>query len=271
MIGLIILCFLVLVSLFADLIADYEETVIKQDIPHRLEAPGKNHWFGTDEYGRDVFARIVHGTRVSLYVGALSVLIGVLAGGTLGALAGYCGGFVDGLIMRLLDVLMALPVMLLTMAIIAAFGSSMINLMLAIGISNIPKFARVLRASVISLKRRGYVEAAQILGLSQGKIILRHILPHCLGPLLVQMTLRVAYAILAISALSYLGIGVKPPSPEWGAMLAGGRSFIRTNAYLSLFPGMAIMLTIVGLNLLGDGLRDALDIQATDLPYKKET
>ncbi len=259
MIGLGILAFFVLISIFADVIADYDTQVIHQDVANRLQAPSAEHWFGTDEYGRDIFARIVHGTRISLYVGLLSVVIGTVIGTVLGALAGYYGGVVDNTIMRILDIFLALPAILLCMAIIAAFGPTTLNLIFAIGVSNVPKFSRVVRGAVITIKDQEFVESARAAGVGEWGIILRHIIPNCMAPIIVQVTLRVAYAILATASLSFLGIGVMPPTPEWGAMLNGGRSFIRESSYLTIFPGLAIMLTVLSLNLLGDGLRDALD------------
>lgn len=259
MLGLAILVVFLLIAIFADVIADYDTVVIKQDIAGRLQGPSGAHWFGTDEYGRDIFARLVHGTRISLIVGFASVVVGVVIGGLLGAVAGYYGGKVDNVIMRLLDIVLAVPAILLCMAIIAAFGTSTANLIFAIGVSNVAKFARVVRASVITLKDQEFVESARTAGCTEFAIILRHIIPNCLAPIIVQFTLRVAYAILATSSLSFLGIGVLPPAPEWGAMLSGGRTFIRDSSYITIFPGIAIMLTILALNLLGDGLRDALD------------
>ncbi len=259
MLGLAILVVFLLIAIFADVIADYDTVVIKQDIAGRLQGPSGAHWFGTDEYGRDIFARLVHGTRISLIVGFASVVVGVVIGGLLGAVAGYYGGKVDNVIMRLLDIVLAVPAILLCMAIIAAFGTSTANLIFAIGVSNVAKFARVVRASVITLKDQEFVESARAAGCTEFAIILRHIIPNCLAPIIVQFTLRVAYTILATSSLSFLGIGVLPPAPEWGAMLSGGRTFIRDSSYITIFPGIAIMLTILALNLLGDGLRDALD------------
>lgn len=259
MLGLAILVGFILIAIFADVIADYNTVVIKQNIPNRLQGPSGEHWFGTDEYGRDIFARLVHGTRISLVVGFASVVVGVFLGGLLGAVAGYYGGGVDSLIMRALDIILAVPSILLCMAIIAAFGTSTLILVFAIGVSNVAKFARVVRASVITLKDQEFVESARAAGATEFSIILKHIIPNCMAPIIVQSTLRVAYAILATSALSFLGIGVLSPTPEWGAMLSGGRTYIRDSSYITIFPGLAIMFTILSLNLLGDGLRDALD------------
>lgn len=257
--GICLIGMFILMAIFADVIADYDTEVIKINVRERLEGPSMNHWFGTDEYGRDIFARIVHGTRISLFVGVISVGIALSIGGTLGALAGYYGGRLDNIIMRFLDILLAIPSILLAICIVAALGASIVNLMIAVGISNIPGFARVVRASVLSVKDQEYVEAARAIGARDHTIILRHVLPNALAPVIVFATLKVATAIMATAGLSFIGLGVKPPAPEWGSMLAGGRAFIRDQMYIVLFPGLAIMTTILSLNLLGDGLRDALD------------
>lgn len=259
MLGLAILIMLVLLSIFADVIADYDEVVVKQDIPNRLKSPSKENWLGTDEYGRDIFARIIHGTRISLYAGIITVGIGLLIGGALGAIAGFYGGILDGIIMRILDILLAIPNILFAMAVIAALGNSNLNLIIAIGLANVPKFARVMRGSVITLREQEFIEAAKAIGANNLTIIVRHIIPNSLAPIIVQSTLRVAFAVLSISGLSFLGLGIQEPVPEWGSMLSGGRRYIRDAGHLAVFPGLAIMLTILSLNLLGDGLRDALD------------
>ena len=254
MLGLAVVVILILVAVFADQIADYNTVVIKQDVVHRFQGPSAEHWFGTDELGRDIFARLVHGARISLLVA-----IALATGGTLGAIAGYFGGVVDNVIMRVMDVFLSIPILLLAIMIVAALGSSMTNLMIAIGLASMPTFARVVRASVLSVKDQEFVEAARAIGATNGHIILRHILPNCLSPIIVQATLRVATAILSTASLSFIGLGIKPPAPEWGAMLASGRSAIRDAPHVVVIPGLVIMITILALNLLGDGLRDALD------------
>ena len=259
MLGLVILSILVLTAIFADVIADYDTEVIKINVLERLEGPSKDHWFGTDEYGRDIFARIVHGTRTSLFVGVISVGIALSVGGALGSIAGYYGGRLDNAIMRVLDVLLAIPSILLSITIVSALGPGLRNLMISVGISNIPGFARVVRASVLSIRDQEYIEAARAIGAKDYQIIFQHVLPNCLAPIIVLSTLKVAGAIMATAGLSFIGLGIKPPEPEWGSMLSGGRSFIRDQAHVVLFPGLAIMVTILSLNLLGDGLRDALD------------
>ncbi|MCL2226320.1 MAG: ABC transporter permease [Oscillospiraceae bacterium] len=257
--GLIVLVVMIILAIFADVIADFETEVIRQNIPNRLQTPCAQHWFGTDEFGRDIFARIVHGTRISLQVGVISVGIALIVGGFLGAIAGFYGGAIDNVIMRIMDVFLAVPGMLLAIAIVAALGSSMTNLMVAVGISSMPSYARILRASVLSVKDMEFVEASRAIGAKNMTIIMSHIIPNSLAPVIVQSTLGVAGAILATAALSFIGLGIQPPNPEWGAMLSSGRAFMRDHPHVVLFPGLSIMLTILVLNMIGDGLRDALD------------
>ena len=259
MLGLTILVMLALTAIFADVIADYDTKVIAQDIPNRLQGPSMEHWCGTDEFGRDIFARLVHGSRVSRVVGLISVSISLFIGGALGAIAGYYGGRVDNVIMRIMDIFLAVPSILLAMTIVAALGTSLVNVMLAIGVSGVPGYARIVRASVMSIKDQEFVEASRAIGAKSPTTIFREILPNCLAPIIVQATLSVAGAILSTASLSFIGLGVQPPSPEWGAMLSGGRNYLRDALHLTLFPGLAIVITILALNLLGDGLRDALD------------
>ena len=257
--GLIILIILVLLAVFADVIANYDNVVIKQNLVHRLQGPSAAHWLGTDEFGRDIFARLVHGTRVSLQVGIVAVGISIVIGGILGAVAGYYGGKLDNTIMRIMDIFLAVPSILLAIAIVSALGPSIINLMLAISISSVPSYARIVRASVLSIRDQEFIEAAKAIGASNTRIIFRHIIPNSLAPVIVQATLGVASAILSTAGLSFIGLGIQPPAPEWGSMLSGGRQYLRYAWWVTTFPGVAIMITILSLNLLGDGLRDALD------------
>lgn len=259
MLGLAILVVLVLCAIFADAIADYDTKVVAQNIANRLQGPSAEHWFGTDEFGRDIFARIIHGSRVSLVVGLISVSVSLVAGGILGAFAGFYGGKIDNVIMRVMDIFLAVPSTLLAMTIVAALGSSLVNVMLAIGVSGIPSYARIVRAAVMSVKDQEFVESSRAIGASSMTTIFREIIPNCMAPIIVQVTLSVASAILSTASLSFIGLGVQPPDPEWGAMLSGGRNFLRDAVHLTLFPGLAIVITILALNLLGDGLRDALD------------
>ena len=257
--GLAILIILFLAALFADQIANYDTVVIKQNLADRLQPPSGKHWLGTDEFGRDIFARIVHGARVSLRVGIIAVSISIICGGILGAIAGYYGGLLDNVIMRAMDIFLAVPSILLAIAIVSALGPSIINLMIAISISSIPRYARIVRASVLSIRDQEFIEAARAIGASNTRIIFRHIIPNSLAPVIVQGTLGVASAILSTAGLSFIGLGIQPPAPEWGSMLSGGRQYLRYAWWVTTFPGVAIMITILSLNLLGDGLRDALD------------
>lgn len=257
--GLIFLIFLILMAVFADVLFDYDTQCINQNIPERLQWPSAQHWFGTDEYGRDLLIRIVFGSRISLSIGFIAVLFGLIVGGVLGAVAGFFGGKIDNIIMRLCDIFLAVPMMLMAIVIVAALGASIVNLVIALSISSVPTFARIVRSAVLTVRDMDYVEAARAIGVKTPRILARYILPNCMGPIIVQTTLRVAATISNTAALSFLGLGVKAPQPEWGALLSSGREFIRDSGYLACIPGICIMLTILALNLLGDGLRDALD------------
>ena len=257
--GLFFLIFLILMAIFADALFDYNTQCINQNIPERLQWPSAQHWFGTDEYGRDLLIRIVFGSRISLSIGFIAVLFGLIVGGLLGAVAGFFGGKIDNIIMRLCDVFLAVPMMLMAIVIVAALGASIVNLVIALSISSVPTFARIVRSAVLTVRDMDYVEAARAIGVKTPRILARYILPNCMGPIIVQTTLRVAATISNTAALSFLGLGVKAPQPEWGALLSSGREFIRDSGYLACIPGICIMLTILALNLLGDGLRDALD------------
>jgi peptide/nickel transport system permease protein len=224
-----------------------------------FELPSSKYLLGTDEFGRDILSRLIFGARVSLQVGFIAVGISLVVGGLLGAFAGFYGGWLDNLIMRVMDVLLSVPQTLLAIAIAAALGPGLYNLMIAVGISAVPNYARIVRGSVLSIRGMEYVEAARAVGSSDLRIILRHIIPNSMAPIIVQSTLGVASAILNAAGLSFIGLGIQPPNPEWGAMLSGGRQYIRDFPHLTLYPGLAIMLTILALNFLGDGLRDALD------------
>lgn len=257
MFGLFVMIALIVIALGAPVIAPYHFD--DQNLDNSLQGPSAEHWFGTDEFGRDVMSRMIYGSQVSLVVGFFAVSISVVIGGLLGALAGYFGGVLDNVIMRCMDVLLAIPSILLAISISASLGPGLFNLMIAVGISSIPGYARLVRASVLSIRNTEYIEAAKSVGAGHMSIILKHIIPNCLSPVIVQATLGVAFAILTAAGLSFIGLGIQPPNPEWGAMLSGGRSYIRDFPHLTLFPGLAIMTTILALNFLGDGLRDALD------------
>lgn len=260
MLGLFIILALILIALFANVIADYDDVAIKQDLGHRLVKPNlKGDLLGTDEFGRQIFARLIHGARVSLKVGIVAVGISLLIGGPLGALAGYYGGLLDNIIMRIMDVFLAIPSILLAIAIVSALGPSLFNLMLAVGISSIPGYARIVRASVLTIREQEFIEAARAIGASDGRIISKYIIPNVLAPIIVQSTLGVANAILSAAGLSFIGLGAPYPQPEWGAMLSNSRRYMREAWHVTTFPGLAIMIIILALNLLGDGMRDALD------------
>ncbi len=259
MVGLALLAILVLLALFANVIADYNDVAIKQNTEIRREGPSADHWMGTDHLGRDIFARIIHGSRVSLMVGFVAVGLALIVGGVLGAIAGFYGGRIDNTIMRIMDVFLAIPSILLAIAIVSALGGNLFNLMIAVGISSIPQYARIVRASVLTVKDEEFIEAARAIGASDSRIIRKHIIPNALAPVIVQGTLGVASAILSTSGLAFIGLGIPKPQPEWGAMLSDGREFLRHAPHITTFPGIAIMITILSLNLLGDGLRDALD------------
>ena len=257
MFGLAIIFVLVFCAIFAEIISPYSP--IKQDLMHMFETPSSAHWLGTDEFGRDILSRLIYGARVSLQVGFIAVGIALITGGMLGAISGYYSGRLDNTIMRVMDVLLSIPQTLLAIAIVAALGPSLMNLMIAVGISAVPTYARIVRGSVLSIRSMEFIEAARAAGSSDLRIILKHIIPNSMAPIIVQSTLGVASAILNAAGLSFIGLGIQPPNPEWGAMLSGGRQYIRDFPHMTLYPGLAIMLTILALNFLGDGLRDALD------------
>ena len=257
MFGLAIIFVLVFCAIFAEIISPYSP--IKQDLMHMFETPSAQHWLGTDEFDRDILSRLIYGARVSLQVGFIAVGIALITGGMLGAISGYYSGRLDNCIMRVMDVLLSIPQTLLAIAIVAALGPSLMNLMIAVGISAVPTYARIVRGSVLSIRSMEFIEAARAAGSSDLRIILKHIIPNSMAPIIVQSTLGVASAILNAAGLSFIGLGIQPPNPEWGAMLSGGRQYIRDYPHMTLYPGLAIMLTILALNFLGDGLRDALD------------
>lgn len=256
--GLIIIGLVILAAVLAPLVAPYHPV---DDVNYslRIAPPGSEHLFGTDEYGRDIFSRVLYGARVSILISAGAVLLSAAVGVVGGLLAGYYGGVVDGVLMRVVDGLMAFPPILFAVALMAAFGSSAFNIVLALAIIYTPLFARLIRGCVLSVKEKEYIEAIKVLGGSDARILFKHVLPNCLSPLLVQMTTYFAYAILAEAALSFIGLGVPQPNPSWGNILYDGRQFMREAAWITIFPGMAISLTVLGLNLFGDGLRDYLD------------
>jgi len=255
--GLAIVLGIVFVALAAPILAPYDP--IKIDLAGQFTPPGSSHLLGTDEVGRDILSRIIYGTRVSLRVGLIAVGIGGVVGVLAGAVSGYYGGYVDDLIQRLVDIIIVFPTLLLALAIIAILGPGMTNAMIAVGLTMAPRFARIVRGSVLSIKEFEYVEAARALGQSNWSIIGKHVLPNVISPVIVYGTLSISTAILVEASLSFLGLGVAPPTPSWGTMVATGRQFLLDAPWMSTFPGVAVMITILGFNLLGDGFRDALD------------
>jgi peptide/nickel transport system permease protein len=258
-VGLLALLGLVVVALLAGVLTRYG--INEQDVANRFAAPSADHWFGTDELGRDIYSRVLMGSRVSLQVGAIAVGISLIAGTLLGLVSGYRGGWLDAILMRTMDVLFAFPVVLLAIALVAVFGPSLRNTMIAIGVVFTPIFARVVRGSVLSVRENLYIRAVRSLGASDMRIVLRHVLPNVAAPVIVQTSLSLAFAILLEAALSYLGVGVQPPEPAWGLMLSDAQRYMAQGWWLSVFPGLAIFVTVMAFNLVGDGLRDALDPQ----------
>nr|BAG82720.1 putative dipeptide ABC transporter permease [uncultured bacterium] len=262
-VGLLIIGFTIVVGLLAPVVDPYDPT-IDSNLAIARQAPSWEYPFGTDRLGRDVMQRIIHGTRISLLIGFVVVFVSGSIGTILGLTAGYFGKAADTIIMRLMDILLAFPAILLAIAIVAVRGPGLFNTIIAVAVVGIPGYARVVRSMVLSLRERDYVDAARMIGVSNSRIMFVHILPNSLSPIIVQMTLGVGGAIIFAAALGFLGLGIQPPRPEWGAMIADGLPFLRQAPNLVFFPGIAIMLTVLGFNLFGDGLRDALDPQLRD-------
>ena len=265
--AIVALCFLVLlvVAAFGTLVVDlvtqgefYDQYVVEQDLLKKLDGPSLEHPFGMDEFGRDILLRIIWGIRYSLFMGMIAIIGAIIIGTVIGAVAGFYKK-VDNVIMRCMDVLLAIPSILLATAIVAALGPSLPNVVIAIGLANMPQFARIVRASVLTIKGQEYIEAARAMGASDLRIIAKYIIPNSMAPLIVQGSVGVASAILSIASLSFVGLGVQPPTPEWGAMLSNARTYMRDAWHITVMPGAAIMLSILSLNIIGDGLRDALD------------
>lgn len=255
--GAAAILFLIAAAIFAPVLAPTDPAEMSVD--DLLEGPNAGHWFGTDHYGRDILSRLLYGARLSLRTGLVAVAIAATSGSLLGLLAGYYGGTIDAIIMRVIDVQLAFPGILLAMAIVAVLGPSLINVMIAVGIGSVPTFARVVRGSVLSAKQLPYVLAARALGCRDAQLMFRHILPNTLSPIIILSSLSIASAILSASGLSFIGLGAQPPTPEWGSMLNTGRTYLRDAWWMSTFPGLAIMVTVMSINMIGDGLRDALD------------
>ncbi len=255
--GLVLIVVSAALAVGAPWVAPYDP--LEQDIWHALKPPSRQHLLGTDDIGRDLLSRIIYGARISLRVGLISVAISSTIGTTLGIMAGFYGGWTDNTIMRVTDVLAAFPGMLLALTVIAILGPGLFNVMIAVGVGSIPSYTRISRGATLSIKNCAFVESARAVGCRSGRIMARYILPNVLPPLIVIMTLGIAGAILTASGLSFLGLGARPPTPEWGAMLSTGRTYLRQAWWFAMFPGLAITVTVISINLFGDGLRDALD------------
>ncbi len=255
--GMIIIVILILVAIFANVIAP--EGIDDQVLRNRFQPPSSSHIMGTDQYGRDIFSRIVYGARISLPIGFICTVLAFAFGGVLGSVAAYNGGKVDNVIMRIMDIFQSIPPLLMAIAIAASLGNGILNLVLAISLSTTPARSRVIRAAILTVKRNDYIESARAIGASSRRQLLRYMLPNALGPIMTAFTFSVATAILTVSSMAYIGLGIVAPTPEWGSMLSSSKEFMRTAAYTLYFPGIMIMITVLALNLFGDGLRDALD------------
>ena len=256
--GLIFLGVMIVLCIVGPIVSPYSD-ITATDIANAKQPPSAQHWFGTDELGRDIFFRVLYGTRFSCSVGLVAVTIGLVIGVTLGAIAGFYGGTLEEVIMRSTDILGAVPNMLMAIVIVSVLGQSIWNLMLAVGITSVPQFVRITRAAVLTVRNQEYVEASKAIGLSNRRIIFKHILPNCLSPIIVQATLRVASAIISASSLSFLGLGISAPTASWGSMVSEGRNFLMDNPVYALVPGVCVAILVISLNMLGDGVRDALD------------
>ena len=257
MVSLVVLIIIMLIAIFAPYLAPYSYE--EAELSNALAAPSKEHWLGTDRLGRDVLSRLIYGAQQSLQMGVISVGISAVIGIFIGAVAGYFGGWVDNLLMRLLDIYQSIPMMLLCITFAAILGPSLRNAIIALGISRVPAFARLMRASILTVRNSEYIEAAKCCNAGDFRIIFTHIIPNAIAPVIVDLTMSIGGAILAGAGLSFVGLGTQPPLAEWGAMISDARNFLRANGALALYPGLCIMLTVLGFNLLGDGLRDALD------------
>jgi len=260
--GGLLISILLAVALFAPVLAPHHP--LDQSFPRQLQPPSAGFWFGTDEFGRDILSRIIFGARIALGIGALAVGIAVALGVPLGLVAGYFGGRLDTSIMRTMDVVLAFPYLLLALIVVTLLGFGLVNVMIAVGLVYVPQYSRIVRSVTLSVRERLFVEAARAIGGSNLRIICCHVLPNCLAPIIVQTTLSLGWAIVNAAGLSFLGLGAQPPTPEWGAMLSSGREYMRNAPWITTFPGLAILFTALGFNLLGDGLRDAFDPRLKD-------
>lgn len=260
MAGAFIIIFVILMGIFAPLLATHDPNTT--NVMNKLQGPSAENYLGTDDVGRDIFSRLLYGARVSLGIGFVSTILGAIVGVSLGIVSGYYGRWIDSLIMRICDVLLAFPGILLALAIVSVLGASTQNVIIAVAFYAVPSFARIVRGSTLSVRKLEYIDAIKAMGAKDFRIIFKHILPNIMSPIIVQATLYIASAIITASALSFLGMGTRPPTAEWGAMLSQGRSYIAQAPHITLFPGLVILLVVIGFNLMGDGLRDALDPKA---------
>lgn len=258
-IALCVLVALIATAIISGFVFDYNKDIVAINPSERMQAPNANHWFGTDDFGRDLFARILYGSRYSLFIGITVSVIAMVLGMLIGASCAYFGGVYDALVMRLMDAIICIPSMLLMLALAAAFGKGMNGIIASLIIVNVPGYARIIRSIVLGVVHQEYVEAAVACGTPHWQIILRHVLPNCFGPILVDVLMSVAGTIMSASSLSFLGMGIQVPAPEWGAMLSQATKYLQSQPYLAIFPGMAILITSLTFNLIGDGLTDALD------------
>ena len=258
-VGGVIVLIMVTLALLGNVIYDYEADIVAQNMAERFVRPCWEHPFGTDNFGRDMLARIIYGARTSLPVGFVAVLVALVIGMFLGAFAGYFGGVVENISMRFMDIFAAVPFILMSIALVSVMGASTFSLMIAVGVASVPNFTRITRAAVLTVRNQEFVESARSIGCTNTEIIFQHIIPNCLSPIIVQVSLTIGGAIIDAAGLSFLGLGVQPPTPEWGTLLSAGRNYIRDYSYLTLFPGLVIMITVIAFNMLGDGLRDAMD------------
>lgn len=257
MIGGILILFFIAVAFIGPYFTPYEPDA--QNVVNKLQPPSADHWFGTDHHGRDIFSRIIHGMSITLYIGFFSVAMGAMVGVILGMISGYYGGKIDTIIMRIMDVLLAFPGILLALAVVSVLGPSLNNVIIAVAIFSIPVFARIVRGSTLSVRKLEYIDAMRALGASDRRIIFKHILPNIASPIIVQATLSIATTVLTAAGLSFLGLGAQPPMPEWGAMLSDGRNYLYNAWHVAFFPGVMIVAVVLAFNIFGDGLRDALD------------
>jgi len=262
MAGLFIILALLLVAIFADVIAPYSAVTDGDLRTARLLPPSAEHWFGTDDQGRDIFARLVHGSRITLFVVVLVAVIAAPVGLLIGTVSGYAGGWIDAVLMRITDIFLAFPRLVLALAFVAALGPGIVNAVIAIAITSWPPYARIARAETLTLRHADYINAVRLMGASPARIIARHITPLCVSSVIIRVTLDMAGIILTAAGLGFLGLGAQPPSPEWGAMIASGRRFVLDQWWVAAAPGVAIFIVSLGFNLLGDGLREALDPKA---------